>query len=131
MYNNGYISYSSISGTDTTLNSGYVDILDVNKNSIFATTTGLTERYLRILNNITYGGNSLSLVQPILFIPFCRWPRSDLITGNMTSYRYFNGENYVRICPGSTFTSGSYTVMINVYYYRAFRQKDGLIYSEY
>src|SRR5579883_2445216 len=129
--NNGYISYTSISGTDTTLTSGYVDILDVNKNTIFASTTGLTERYLRILNNLTYGGNSLSLVQPILFIPFCRWPRSDLITGNMTSYRYFNGENYVRICPGSTFTSGSYTVMINVYFYRAFRQKDGLIYSEY
>src|SRR5579885_1929741 len=128
--NNGNITYISISGTDTTLTSGTLDLLNDNKNTLLGS-GALTERYLRITNNLINGGNSLSLNQAILFLPFCRYPFADLDSGNINGYRKFTGTEFLRLTPGSTFTAGTYSVVVNTYYYKAFKQVDGIISMEY
>src|SRR5579885_2261162 len=128
--NNGNISYISISGTDSTLTSGTVDLLNDNKNTLLGS-GALTERYLRITNNLINGGNNLSLNQAILYLPFCRYPFIDLDSGNINGYRRFTGTEFLRLTPGATFTGGTYSVLVNTYYYKAFKQVDGIISMEY
>jgi hypothetical protein len=124
--NNGNITFYSLSGTDATLTSGFIDILDNSKVTILGSGQ-LTEKYCRATGNLVNGGNGLSLVQPINFIVFCNNPSMQVKTGNINGYQNFDGTFFLRVIPGATFTSGSYTVLVNTYYYGAFVQIKGRI----
>lgn len=123
---NGNLNFSSLSGTDTTKETGTFDIVDSRKNTILGSGS-VTERYSRSQNMTIYGGGSLSIYQPILWILFANHPASQLISGIVDGFHHFDGSYYLRLTPGPSFTTGSYTVVVSAYMYSAIIQSKGIL----
>jgi hypothetical protein len=124
--NNAMINFLPLSGTDTNLMTGFYDVLDDRKNTILGSGQ-LAERYGRSIVSLISGGNALSLQQPIIWIVFCDNPAQQLSSGDIIGWKNFDGTYFLRLIPGSTFTSGTYTININAYYYSSMIESNGIL----
>lgn len=124
---NAMINFLPISGTDTNYMTGYYDLLDDRKNTVLGSGQ-LPERYGRSIINLISGGNGLGIAQPLIWIVFCQSTARQLRSGDFIGFMNFDGTYFLRIVPSSTFTTGTYTVNVNAYYYASMIEKSGVLF---
>jgi hypothetical protein len=100
---NGNLNFVSLSGTDATKEKGSFDLLNSSRVTILGS-GAVTERFSRCQNMLLYGGGSLSIYQPILWILFANHPASQFSSGNIDGYQEFDGTQILRLTPGTLFT---------------------------
>jgi hypothetical protein len=88
----------------------------------------IPERYGRSIINLISGGNGLSIAQPLIWIVFCQSTTRQLRSGDFVGFMNFDGTYFLRLIPSSTFTTGTYTINVNTYYYASMIEKTGILF---
>ena len=123
---NGQTTFTALSGTDTQETTGYIDLLDNTKQTLLGS-GAVPGKWSRCELFGLHQGGTLSSYQPIYWLVWADHPISQRVSGVMNGYITLNSEQYLRITPSSTFTSGQYTITILAYMFSALSQVKGIL----
>jgi hypothetical protein len=119
-------TFSSISGTDTFEFSGTINLVDSAKQPLLGS-SALTGRDMRGRSSAFHTPSYFSSAVPVYFIYFTDDFINAVANEVNKGFLYLNGQQYLQITPGSTFTTGTYVIDVWVNMYSCLSQIKGIL----
>lgn len=102
-------SFSALGGSSEV--NGQIDVLDANRATIQGSGY-VSPQYNRYLQNVSLFEGQMAAVLPIYWVVHDSKPKDAFLEGINSGFYHYRGKEFLRIQPGTGFTTATYTVTI-------------------